>query len=108
MTVTVRTNNHPRLVSNFGDLPPAIQAEFDYRDLEDAFHLPFVQYRGVWYDLGDTVGVGEIGGASADTFPGWHIYRSDSFSSGVVFKYVNDRGEPDFAGDYVVCGTYYS
>lgn len=96
------TNNAPRDIIDGWQLTPAERADFDYLAWdaidrgEDS--ASFARYRGELYDLGDTEG----------TFPAdrrW-FYRSDSFFSGIVFRYATDDcGEID--AEAIICGRYY-
>lgn len=90
----VITNNQPRRLHLLAALPPRIQREFEYISIDD--DLPrMVQYRGVWYDVCDSV---YPGGLPADNpLRAWDALISDSFFSGVVFRHV---------GDDVVCGRW--
>jgi len=99
------TNNVPRDIIYDYELSADERAEFDYIDWgaceRGENSASFVRYKGELYDLGDTEGV----------FPPdkrW-FYRSDSFFSGVLFRYARD---PDFRGDidpeHIICGRYYA
>lgn len=96
------TNNHEREVIDGYQLSPAERAEFDYIDwgkVERGEESPsFARYKGELYDLGDTEG----------TFPAdrrW-FYISDSFFSGVLFRYPSDGD--DIVANYIICGRYYA
>ena len=101
--MTIITNNQPRDVLNGWDLTPAERAEFDYIDWpaveRGEASADFVRYKGQLYDLGDTEGM----------FPAdrrW-FYLSDSFFSGVLFRYPMDEfGHVDT--EAIVCGRYYT
>ena len=90
----VITNNQPRRLHLLAALPPRVQREFEYISIDD--DLPrMVQYRGVWYDVCDSV---YPGGLPADNpLRAWDALIIDSFFSGVVFRHV---------GDDVVCGRW--
>ena len=92
------TNNKPRVLVAYADLPAKAQVEFDYVLLSDAYSPRFVQYKGAWYDVYDSQYTGELG---FDQFKGWHGIVSDSFFSGVLFKWVDD-------GEAVIVGRYFS
>ena len=87
------TNNKPRSMTDYLDLPE--EQQDDYFNLlgEDAFDQTYVCYKKVWYCLGDFM--------RSDQFPGWAGYSSDSFFSGVLIKFSHDE-------DFVVMGTYLS
>jgi hypothetical protein len=93
----ITTNNRPRPLACFADLPAKVQADFDYVENYDLSYR-FVQYKGWWYDVYDSQSITrELG---FDQFKGWHGIVSDSFFSGVLFKLCDD-GE-------VVVGRYYA
>jgi hypothetical protein len=78
------TNNQPRPLLALIDLPAKVQKDFDYVKEGAEFHPSFVQYKGEWYDVYDT------DGRVPDAFKGWHGIASDSYFSGVLFKFIND------------------
>lgn len=66
----------------------------------------FVRYLGRVYDLGDTEGI-----PPQDQFPGWDQYITDSFFSGVLFRWPREDygyGEPTLDTDHVICGRFYT
>lgn len=92
------TNRIPRPLVCLLDLPGKARADFDY--LDDPYECRLVQYKGEWYDVYDSMTCpGAV--ATDDTrhaFSGWDGYISDSFFSGVLFKFADE--------DCVVCATY--
>jgi hypothetical protein len=102
--LTIRSNYHVRELVSYADLPDDAKPDFDYMltsDIitEDDLYTPrFVLYLGSWYDTSDTDG--SWNGMPA-VFRGWHTYISDSFFSGVLFRF------PDFDDDTVVIGRYW-
>ena len=95
----ITTNNQPRVPYALYELPAEVQKEFDYITDDDMYTPRFVQYKGTWYDVYDSQSVtGELG---FNQFKGWHGVVSESFFSGVLFKWVDD-------GDSVIVGSYYS
>lgn len=95
------TNNVPRVLVAFADLPIKAQADFDYVEELAWFDPRFVQYKGCWYDVDDTQGVRYSRGGSAMTeFNGWDLFVSETFFSGVLFRLVED--------DQVIVGRYFS
>ncbi len=93
----IKTNNQPRLLCDFNEVPEAIrQSEFDY--LEADTMRSFFKYRGVWYDLSEFTTITP----DTEVFKGWDGYAPDSFFSGVVVKLVDN--DPD----YVIVGTYFN
>lgn len=103
MTVTVTTNNVPRLVIDDYQLTEKEQKEFDYLDWEAIKEgresASFFRYGGRLYDLGEFTITSELRDA---TLARWDGYMSDSFFSGIVVRYVKDDS------DYVIVGTYYA
>ena len=89
MTLHFTTNNHRRDVVEAWELPASAREEFDYLDW-DALERgedsrSFVRYAGQWIDLGDVMRAeGEIRAA------GWDGFNSDSFFSGLAFRYVEE------------------
>lgn len=60
----------------------------------------FVRYRGELYDLHDMErSAGPRGTEMPEQFKGWDNYRSDSYFSGILIRWVN-------GGERVVCATY--
>lgn len=89
----IRTNNVPRFLSSFGELPKEAQVEYqkDARDREDAW---FFSYKGNWYCMDDFLCLrnpihcpwGQI------EFPGWDGYDG----SGMIIKYaLDENGDQD-------------
>lgn len=105
-TLRIITNNHPRELVSWHELPAGVAAEwFDYVTDEDERYSPrFVQYRGSWHDTSDC-----DGRAPQEAFPGWDLYQSDSFFSGIVFRWPYDdfgtHGR-DYDYDRVIVGRY--
>ena len=52
--MNIITNNRPRPMACFADLPAKVQADFDYVPLADHYSPRFVQYKGWWYDVYDS------------------------------------------------------
>ena len=95
--MNIITNNRPRPLLALIDLPEKARAEFDYlTEDHERFDLRFVQYKGVWYDVADSQSTRGLG---FDQFKGWDGITSDSFFSGVLFKWANDYD--------VIVGRYY-
>lgn len=96
------TNLRRRRTLDWSDLTAKEQSAFDYLDTEDLRSSAiFVRYRGSTYDLGEFMrpGPGNPFGRH------WTAYHSDSFFSGVLFRFVDD-GWGDFSD--VIMGRYYS
>jgi hypothetical protein len=94
----IKTNNVARDVLRWWDLTDKERAEFDYIDDVKQDDAEFVRYRGELYDLHDMErGWGNC--SMPDQFKGWDNYRSDSFFSGILIRWVH-------GGERVVCATY--
>ena len=102
----ITTNHNRREIISEYQLTPEERKEFDYLDW-DAMERgedsrSFVRFKGTLYDLSDTEpGPGSSG--MPDSLKDWHAYVSDTFFSGVVFRYVREDDE-----DMIICGTYYT
>ena len=60
-------------------------------------------YRGEWYDTHDVQVISrDLHTLEGDKLREWHGILSDSFFSGILFRFVGE----DL--DEVVCGTYFS
>lgn len=91
-TMTIKTNNVPRDVLHWWDLTDAERVEFDYlADAEAQSDASFFRYRGVAYTLEEFM---------ISPVKGWDGYRSDSYFSGMLVKYVQDC-------ERVIVATYY-
>lgn len=103
--IHVITNHIPRPVLYWWNLTDKERTDFDYLDTEPKREeATFVRYKGSAYDLGDTEGPW---GGGQTIFPGWDMYVSETFFSGVLFRYPRDwNGNLD--SDFVICGRYYS
>jgi hypothetical protein len=108
--VRIITNNKRRDLISLNDLPAKVQQEFDYVREDGDYSPRFVKYKGAWYDAYDTQGIDvsdtrtkPLGWAmmvkSDDPFAKWHAVISETFFSGVLFR---------FDGDQVIVGRYYS
>lgn len=88
---TITTNNVPRDILDAYELAPAERADFDYLDWsaiergEDS--ASFFRYRGQLYDLGEFE---RWDNPASPTRLGWDGFRSDSYFSGIVVRYVDD------------------
>ena len=90
------TNNVPRDVIDAYELSADERAEFDYVDWpaiergEDS--ASFFRYRGELHDLGEfSADYGITRGAGLpDHLSAWDGYRSDSFYSALVVRYVDN------------------
>lgn len=108
--LTIVTNNVPRDILDAFELSETERAEFDYLDWaaidEGRDSRSFVRYKGELIDLSDLDGPTSYGQSqvSGELTPlyAWHAYRSDSFFSGLVFRW------PDEDCETVIVGRYYS
>lgn len=97
MTI-ITTNNQERPIIEAYELTNREREEYSYLDWpaikrgEDS--ASFIRYRGQLYDLREFVGTGDMFSPSV-----WDGYRSDSFYSGIVVRWV-------YPYDCVVVGTY--
>jgi hypothetical protein len=99
--LTIKTNNVPRDVLHWWELTDKERAEFDYLDTENRrMEANFVRFKNWVYDLGDVECIGNYA-QHEPKFKSWHGIVSDSYFSGVVFRYVDDF-------ERVICGTYFS
>jgi hypothetical protein len=98
--VRVITNNVPRDIIDAWELTAEERADFDYLDwpaIEDGRDsASFLRYRGELYDFGEFMAWDN---PASPTWQGWDGYRSDSYFSGIVVRYVDD-------GERVVAGLY--
>lgn len=111
MTVRITTNNHRRDIIDGWQVPPDVRAEFDYVDWSAVDNgtdsASFVKAYGSWYDLNDLEG-NRYGASMPDSLSGWHAHLSDTFFSGVCFRWVQDD-RLDTSGDwYVIVGRYFA
>jgi hypothetical protein len=108
----IRTNNLPRDLVPFHALPEKARKDFDYLDEDEQNTDRFVNYKGEWYDTLDTQAIRvsnshdlPMGWAmyvnAEDQLAKWDAIISDSYFSGVLFRFSQDY-------DQVVCATYYS
>lgn len=101
----ITTNHNRREIIDASQLTAKEREDFDHLDWAAMERgndsASFVRYKGNLWDLGDM----EPGPGSSmpEELKGWNAYRSDTFFSGTVFRYVREDGE-----DLIICGTYYS
>lgn len=105
----ITTNNKPRELVSFFDLPEKAQSDFDYVEECDRYSARFVQYRKSWYDVHDTQMITVDNGRPMgwtmlvdknDPMANWDSIVSETYFSGVLFKLVGN--------DDVICGRYCS
>lgn len=101
--IKVTTNNVPRDVIDAWQLSATERVEFDYLNWEaieaGSDSASFFRYKGQLHDLGEfqTTHATPWGDASGLRAAGWDGYRSDSFFSALVVRFVDD-------GERVVVG----
>lgn len=105
--MTITTNHVPRNVIDAYELTAAERAEFDYLPWQaiDAGEdsASFFRYRGELYDLGEFVATDRTRELRPRSpLCAWDGYRSDSFFSATVVRYVYD--EFGYPTDTVVVG----
>lgn len=104
-TMTIKTNNVPRDVLQWFDLTVAERdsGDFDYLDTVDAqASAAFFRHRGNVYDLGEFSRIDQTVAPHPQRqgWEDWDGYRSDSYFSGILVKYVQDF-------ERVIVATYY-
>lgn len=102
--MNIITNNIPRPLRCVLDLPAKAQKEFDYIEGDERFDFRLVQYKGAWYDVYDTMRCpgAETPAEQRHAFKGWDSYISETFFSGVLFRFT------DPASDEVIVGRYFA
>ena len=90
-TMKIRTNRQPRNLIGYNDLPERVRSDFDYLSEDDSFAYRFVLYKGVWWDVYESVRVPE-----SVAYSYWDGYESTSAFSSTLFKLCPD--------DTVICG----
>lgn len=99
--ITIITNNIPRHVIYGFELSEKWRKEFDYLEGVDLDCATFVMYKGWLYHLGDILALNTGLDCLPNGFENWHGYVSETYFSGVLFRFSNDW-------ESVVCGRYYS
>lgn len=107
----ITTDNKPRVLVCWHDIPYEVRRDFEYIDNDDRYSERFVKYKGEWYDAHDTQ---RIGISSTHDFPmgwamyvepddplaQWHAILTVTFFSGIVFRFCDENG--------VIVGCYYT
>jgi hypothetical protein len=94
--VDIITNKKPRAMHAVADLPDNVRADFDYVKEDDRYSPRLVRYLGHWYDVYDS----QACGVGFDQFKGWDGIVSETFFSGVLFRFVGN--------DEVIVGRYFT
>ena len=90
--MNIITNNHQRQMACLAELPDNVRADFSYIMDDERYCPRFVQYKGCWYDVYDS--------QSVTRDKGWDGIVSETFFSGVLFRFVGD--------DEVIVGRYFT
>ena len=102
MTITIKSNGHPRPLLTMEDLTQKEQADFDYVSPDDYYSPRFVRYRGQVVDILEFQRPDRV----YDYFRGWDGYHVNSFFSGILMRWASDGSDPDF--ENIIMGRYYS
>lgn len=97
----ITTDNKPRCLMSWHEIDAKSQPDFDYIDDDDRFTARFVKYKGEWYDAIDTQAIRvsqkhhqPMGWAMYvepdDPLAKWHVIITESYFSGIVFRFVDD------------------
>jgi hypothetical protein len=104
-TVKVITNNVPRPIIEWADLTDTERADFDYIDaaaiVAGESIAEFFRYKGTLYHLNDCETT-HVPLPAGHFLLEWTGYYSDSFYSGVVFRYVDNDCMDVIVGRYIV------
>ena len=93
----ITTNWHRRPVIYGYELTEKDYEEFDYLTKDEFLNREFIRYKGELYDMGDVLRAeGEIAAL------GWDGFNSDSFWSGMAFKYDTKYDPMDEYGYVIV------
>ena len=95
----VKCNNIPRPILYGFELSEKERADFDY--CEDIESEQFIKYKGQLYHLGDIMRINYGRECLPEEFKKFDGYVSDSFFSGVLFRFADDC-------ESVICATYIS
>ena len=102
----IKTDHKPRPLEPLCGVPVKFRQDFDYLEEENQYDFRFVKYKGVWYDAYDPQRIRvstknnfcDMVVNPDHPFAAYHAVISDSFFSGVLFKFVGN--------DEVICATY--
>jgi len=101
MSLEIKTNNQPRPILHWYDLPHNVQVkEFDWVDESIQDDMTFVMYKGNFICLDDYMRISNDAPAQWRE-GGWQGYHGDSFFSGTLIKYTDDH-------ESVIVATYLS
>jgi len=100
--VNVITNNKPRMLLTWAELPSTYHAsssEFYYVDDADRHEPRFFKYRGTWYDVIEFDYISDQP-CYAPLRGKWAEVQTDSFCSGVVIRWFDEFNS-------VIVGRYF-
>lgn len=92
----ITTNNVPRELVTFHDLPEAEREDFDYIEEDGQWSPRLFCYRGHWYDSHEFERA-----RGNEVLTGWDGVQSDTYFSGTLIRYANDF-------EHVIVGRYFS
>lgn len=84
--VEIKTNRQERELLSYVELSDKESKDFDYVNEEEYGSPRFFRYKGSVYDTSDCERVE----STHPAFRGWDGYFSETFFSGVIFKYATD------------------
>ena len=90
MATVIRTNNQPRELVCFYELPESAREEFDYVNEEEHHSPRFFRYRGAWYDTGEFQYIPASLPPNLAFMRDWHGQQSESYFSAVLIRYSQD------------------
>jgi hypothetical protein len=90
MAMTVTTNNQPRELLCFWDIPESAREDFDYVGEEERVSSRFFKYRGAWYDANEFQYVPASLPPNLAFMRGWHGQQGESYFSAVLIRYSQD------------------
>ena len=97
----IKTNNIPRHLIYGYELTDKERQEFDYIPKDDMPNENFIRYKGTLYHTGDIMAIDTRKACLPYGFSEWHAYVSETFFSGVMFRFTEDH-------EQVICASYYS
>ena len=101
MSLEIKTNNQPRPILHWYDLPHNVQVkEFDWVDESIQDDMTFVMYKGNFICLDDYMRISNDAPAQWRE-GGWQGYHGDGFFCGTLIKYTDDC-------ESVIIATYLS
>jgi hypothetical protein len=105
MPFTITTSSRRLDILDGSGATPAERAELDYINWpavdEGTDSVSLVRYRGTLWDLGSMEPC--VGSAMPPELAGWQAYLTQTYFSGVCFRYVTEDDET-----YVVADWYYA